>query len=119
MRAVCSRLNKPPQNCHLDRSAGSPANAPSCSLGCEHDGFIVMRPFGFTQDGETYSSLAQAIVSARATYLPNGAPSLNSPRVQAPTGRYIPAQGGGGWRALFARRVAATLGYGPIEFRAL
>jgi len=43
----------------------------------------------------------------------------NRPRVQAPTGRYIPAQGGGGWRAFFARRVAAALGYEPNETKAL
>ena len=40
-------------------------------------------------------------------------------QVQALKGRYIPAQGGGGWRAFFARRVAATLGYEPNEARAL
>jgi hypothetical protein len=39
--------------------------------------------------------------------------------LQAPKGRYIPAQGGGGWRAFFARRVAGTLGYKPREARAL
>jgi methyltransferase (TIGR00027 family) len=58
----------------------------------------------------------------------NGAQSPRRPRVQAPKGRHIPAQGGdakratnirialcvkggGGWRAFFARRAAGTLGY--------
>ena len=49
----------------------------------------------------------------------NGVQGLKRPRVQAPKGRYIPAQGGGDWRAFFARRVAAALGYVPKEDRAL